>query len=213
MLESKFRAEISRLLRRNFFWATTSQNTRRCPTCGAPIKPRVVGRPDLLCLNPAEASVVIEAKMFVHLPDKPWNDAEFLFSKITDEQRTWLTNFQEDADERRAALELPPWTASYLAICTSHGRAGSAKSPRLAWLVPWKSWLEVERKVLKVRKSLPLVALRTSDVGLSAIDLLEPWALIWKKGGWSVPISHPLYIVELRDLKEFSAKWDKEATK
>lgn len=209
MKESKFRAEMHRLLRRLWYYPITSPNTRRCSSCGAAIKPRVVGRPDILCFSPAEPGVAVEVKMFVHSPDKPWNNADFPFAKITDEQRLWLSNFQEDGDERRAFLDLTPWTASYLAICTSHGRAGSKHEPRLAWLPPWSKWLELESRVLKVRKSLPLVALRKSDAGLGATELLEPWALIWEKGGWAVKIDHPLWVPELRDLKEFSAKWTK----
>lgn len=197
MNEAKARREVFNLMRRLWLWPVTQTDASICPHGHLVRPPR--GRPDILVLNPQGPAIVVEAKMF------DLDERAFSFRRIDDGQRQWLNNWEEDGG------------TAFLALGTRTGRAGS-KSPRYLWLVDWPAWLRVEKSCVKLGQlSLPLELHRARrrdlrDAGISAVNLLEGWALVWRDSCWHLRESHPLTTLTRgrgeRDLGEERKRWN-----
>jgi len=216
MKEADVRAEVFNLMRRLWLWPITQVDTVQCPGCGRLHHPPS-GRPDILCLNPAGGrSIVVEVKTFPE-PQMSggWEQASctFPFSAISDNQRRWLFNYQDDADWRPLGY---PHEVAYLALGMRHGQAGAKKTPRQLWLVPWPNWLQIEDKLRAYQESLPLTAIKglrkeIQEDDLTAYGLLKRWSLEWENGCWHLPAYHPLKTfiggAGERDLEEEKIRW------
>lgn len=210
MKESDIRAELGRLLRRHWFWPIVGTDAFKCEKCGHVTRPKK-GRPDIPNLNPSGPSVVVEVKVF------PRDAGAFPFARITPDQRQWLSNWNRDtARETYTGMYVG---GAYLGIGTVTGKAGSKKSPRYLWLPPWDNWLEIEGRLREVGQvSLPLMSHRgqkkiIQELGLSALELLAPWQLVWEIGQWHLPPEHPLRFVNLggeRDLEKENKRWKRK---
>jgi len=176
------------------------------------------GRPDILCLSPGSKgrSIVVEVKTFPEpRMSGGWEQASctFPFSAIPDNQRRWLSNYQDDADHSPGWY---PYEVAYLALGMRHGTAGAKKTPRQLWLVPWPQWLQVEDKLRVCQESLPLSVIKglrkeIQEDDLTAYGLLKRWSLEWENGCWHLPAYHPLKIfiggAGERDLEEEKIRW------
>jgi len=202
--EAEFRGELFKLMRRCWLWPKTTTNAWVCHRCGARNLPEG-NVPDLVCHN---APVAIEVKMFSPPKDDEYLRSSFAFSDITPGQRQWLFLFSKDN-----GLE-----SAYLGIGMRHGRAGTKKEPRRAWLPPWSKWLVVERLLVDNtgNHTLPLFARpHISHIAqkqlLVAEHLLGDWELVWNKGGWHLPPEHPLCTYlrdgQERDTEAEAARW------
>jgi len=212
MKEADVRAEVFNLMRRLWLWPITQVDTVQCPGCGRLHHPPT-GRPDILGLNPAGRSIVVEVKTFPE-PRKSggWEQASctFPFSAIQDNQRQWLKNFDEDN------IAGSSYGGAYLALGTRHGTAGAKKNPRYLWLIPWYKWLRVEDKLRTYQESLPLSVIKglrkeIQENNLTAYGLLKQWSLEWQDGHWHLPVNHPLQVFiacqEERDLYKENLRW------
>ncbi len=147
------------------------------------------GEPDIICMD---IDVAIEVKMFDD-PTGEWESANFPFRHLRADQRAYLEMFQRDGHH------------SYLALGTRHGTAGSKTRPRLLWLIPYREWIDIETRVKKYRKSLPLdyrprLERPVRDRGLVATHLLHDYELVWDDGCWHLPPHSPFY--EFTTVKE-----------
>ena len=139
-------------------------------------------------------------------PDGDWGAASFAFGcAIEPGQYTWMSMAMADGAQHL-----------YLGLGTRHGTAGSKKDPRLAWVIPWDKWLEVERWLRPIQASLPLVVRKglrrqIQELHLAAIPLLDEWRMIWKDGEWYFPPHHPIHELARdgldRDLKQWRKEW------
>lgn len=187
MKEADIRGEVFNLLERYHYWPMTQQNATVCPRCHTQWRPPA-SRPDIVTLQ----NVVVECKSY------PRRGA-FPFAAIEAGQRGWLDLASDDGID------------AYLALGTRTGRAGT-RNPRRLWIVPWSVWLAVEERVRPFQDSLPLMAglaklLAVRERGLGAVELLQQWALYWENGEWHLPLLHPLYTGEERDLAEWRERW------
>ena len=180
MTEAKLTSELTNLLRRLWAWPEKHPDL-----AGQGIYP-VGGKPDIIDLL---LPVVIEVKV---MTGPTWTRQALAFSRITPEQRRWLSAWLANSRKTGAGAQ------AYLAVGTAHGRAGSNTNRRYAWLVPWERWLEVEARLRPHRNSLPFIAFKgqkpkaVQEQGLNAVRLLEPWALEWRDGLWHLPPGHEL---------------------
>ena len=211
MNEANIRTEVFNLLERLWLWPITQTDARtpmskevfgllyalekaapaQKPLIGAlrgalaRVNTPPIGRPDILVLNPVDASLVVEVKVF----DKPrgsWAAASFDTNNITPEQRNWLDMWLDD------------YGKGYLALGTIHGRPNSSKEPRYLWLIPWHVYYLLEKQVIEAGVStIPLVEVKgmrvaLREAGLWATKMFDPYALVWDNGMWHLPRTHPL---------------------
>jgi len=210
--EAEFNTEITHLLRKLWYWPITGTDAFVCEKCGHVTRPQK-GRPDILAMGTNTRSLAVECKM-IPSPAREGAQPELALKKITPEQRTWLYMFELDLhpcykDEQER---------SFLALCTSFGRAGSIPNPRRAWLIPWLSWELIEcdlRKLLPNRVSIPLLTQKgqsriMQDANFCLHRLLKQYELTWvNKEGWKIskPL-HCLYDAQFpRHTEELSDRW------
>lgn len=170
MKEISVRQELFRLVHNTLdAWPITQMDTSICPKCKTQIRPKA-GRPDIMVLNPWGRSFVIEVKAI--------RGGSFSFAQIEPQQRQWLTNWLNSEG------------LGYVGI-------GTMTQPRRAWLIDWKSWLEIEQLVTGIQNSLPVVAgkgynLELQEKGWDFEHLCKPWELKRITGGWELPAGHSL---------------------
>ena len=199
MNESQLRAQLNQTFQRLYLWPLTTPDSPKYPS----------GRPDTIICNWHGACGAIEYKLFNH-PGDTWGATSFEFGgKIEPGQYAWMAMAAADG-----ARHL------YLGLGTRHGTAGSKKDPRLAWVIPWDTWLEVEWLLRPIQASLPLVARKglrreIQERGLAAIPMLSKWRMAWQDGGWHFPHDHRIYELATsnyqqngyRDLKQWRNQW------
>lgn len=237
MNEAQVRAEVFNLLERLYYWPIT-QTDARTPMSKevwgllyaleqqAPdqksligalrgalsrVNTPPIGRPDILVLNPVGPSIVVECKVFDKPRNNDWSACSFDTNSVTPEQRWWMTMWEADRGK------------AYLALGTVHGRPNSAKEPRLLWLIPWHTYLDLEERVWERGvKTIPLaeykgmrMALR--DAGLWATCMFAGYDLQWNGGCWHLPNGHPAWMSlpyrerDERDLSAWKVAWKGES--
>jgi hypothetical protein len=98
--------------------------------------------------------------------DGRWNITDIRFN-----QRNWLNN-------NPGAL--------FIEIGT-----GKRPDERMAWLVPWKEWLKIEKTLLdRGQKSLTL---KGSSRSVGAEEILSEWKLTWQNKDWIPQEDHPVW--------------------
>jgi hypothetical protein len=216
MRESDVTSEVTNLLKRLWLWPHKDSDLGRCSACGNRNYPKG-GHPDIQIRN---APLVIEVKVFKHAKGKPWATATFPFASITKEQHVWLDMWVEDGLIKGVDQQ------AYLALGTTHGRAGAKVDARRLWLIPWEQWVDYEADMLPYRKTLPLAGYKGQRPGyvreynMNAVSWFEDFELEWHTGQWHLPETafrcHP-FSAELpeaysrygeRNLKGFYAHWE-----
>lgn len=214
MKESVLRQEVGRLMRVAGWWDLATRDAMVCPRCHTKMLPPR-GRPDSIYVSPNKFGCVIEFKMYDQPKGKQWDHVSaFGFSNIEPAQRIWMKVWDSYA-------KADPYTGikkggAYIGLGTRHGRTNSRNNPRMAWVVPWQRWLNMEEHLNGVgQSSLPLVARkgmnkRVQTNHLDALTLLSPWELRWETpNGWRFPDHHPLRPPngEYLNLSEITQRW------
>jgi len=124
-----------------------------------------------------------------YIEAKAGHNNRFDFDQIDEKQRNYLD------------LYAP---ISYLWLWMGEGRPTDNDNPRMAWLIPWKDWLDLEQLfAAHSRVSIPYEAAS----GLDADTYLDAYKLTWVgKGCWDIPPKHPLWFRLTTEAREFAKK-------
>lgn len=154
----------------------------------ARVKKDFAGNIDLMCMNPAGESVIIEVKRIV-MTDKPraGHNGALYFSDISTSQR-------KNLDRWCFGLGGP----AYIGI----GTIESNEARRL-WIVPWEDWVDMENEMISQgHPGIPVYS--SKAVGLCnffgnkeiADKYFEcDWQGVSTDVHWSFPLTHPIWRV------------------
>jgi len=177
--EADVRLKVGHALRALGYWDIHGTDAVKCSKCGNLFYPEK-GRPDLLCLHPATASIVVEVKVL--RPD----ETSFPFKEIDESQRKWLDRWLGDGGRGYIAL----------GVIRQHGRV-----QRLDYLyiVDWDVWLMMERWISAIQGSIPFSVDRCRSTILKEhewdiLHLLLPWQMDYQQGLWHLCELHSAHI-------------------
>jgi hypothetical protein len=169
-------SDVDRKLTRFFWkdlglWPIPSMDAVICHKCHTKIVPKR-GRPDIFILNPKGPTRVCEVKVL--LPSR----TSFNFDEISDKQREWLDRWEEEG-------------VGFIGfgVIRPHGKRDFLDH---LYLIPWRTWKQVEELVKPYQGSIPYEAGKGYRTELQEnkydiVHLFEEYELQRDNGAWQLP--------------------------